>query len=156
MSENSNWTIRPAHGEDLHFIYSTWLNNVWASSEHDIACSKHFFFTSYSKVIDEILNDKATLVSVACAPDDASVIYGYCVSHNKTIHFIFVKSIFRRCGIATALCERIEFDGSMTHLSKMLRGFNQFLDYKPELLPDILISGKTFFKIGVTDGKEKH
>lgn len=42
-------------------------------------------------------------VTVACDPSDPSVIWGFCVAREQTLHWVYVKFPFRRFGIARQL-----------------------------------------------------
>jgi GNAT superfamily N-acetyltransferase len=99
------WTIRPAVGNDLAFIYSCWLNSYRSDSHIGSTCRKSVYYDSYNQVIDRILDEAYTLVRVAVDPNDENVIYGYAVYDPSTIHYVFVKEAFRELGIAASLLE---------------------------------------------------
>jgi hypothetical protein len=98
------WTIRPAQGDDLRFIFGTWLNSMWQRYHNTKSgLSKSNFFAEYPRTIDYILDDENTRVSVASDPEEPSVIYGYIVYNYTCIFAVFVKGAFRKWGIGTSL-----------------------------------------------------
>jgi hypothetical protein len=96
------WTIRASIPEDVHFLYSTWLNDVW-SKQRGAGLRKTLFFKEYPKVLDRLLARDDVRVSIATPLDEPIVILGYIVFDQQAIYYSFVKSLFRKCGIGTSL-----------------------------------------------------
>jgi GNAT superfamily N-acetyltransferase len=101
----SNWTIRPARGSDLNFLYSTWLNSYRCDSSLGRSTKKSVFFAQYYGVLDAIFEKPGTATLVACLPDDESVILSFLVFGPGVVHYCFTKQSFRRLGIARSLFE---------------------------------------------------
>lgn len=118
-----NWNIRLGLPSDLEFIYATWLNSYWADSQKYQQITGPTFFTEYPKVLDRILDSPETQVSVACSSSDENIIYGYLVSSPPVAHYLFVKSNFRRWGIARSLLEDAEAGKIYTHRTGELANF---------------------------------
>lgn len=98
--------IREAKGADLNFIYKAWTESFRYHSGIGKTHRNHVFFTEYPKVIDQILSSPDTKVLIVNAPDQEDVIIGFLAYAPLTIHYVFVKNVFKRMGIATALINR--------------------------------------------------
>ena len=96
------WIIRKAKPSDIAFVYDTFLNSVKHCSSLGKSCRSRVFFEEYKQVIDKLLTQSKT--TVACLPNNEDVIVGYMISSEPlTVHFIFIKEIFRDLGVATSL-----------------------------------------------------
>lgn len=96
-----NLIIRPATDEDRPFIYQTWLRTFKHSAIPRIQCDGRIYFEGQTKLIASLLLRSNVLV--ACDPEYPSVVYGYCVQEGRTLHWVYVKRVFRRFGVARAL-----------------------------------------------------
>lgn len=98
------WQLRPPKGEDLSFIYNSWLKSL-----RDAPAFVNITHTTYYKAMHDCMEAalKTSQVVVACAPGEEDVIYGYGVAEqfgsDLTIHFIYNKHPFRRFGVAKAI-----------------------------------------------------
>lgn len=101
------YEIRLANGNDLPFIYATWLESYRYDSNFGKSHRNNIFFQDYRKVVDLLL--QISNVFVAASKDDPDIIYGYIAAQNvgPTLHYIFVKGPFRRWGIGTALFDHV-------------------------------------------------
>ena len=135
--------IRPANGDDIAFIYSTWLRSLRYDSALRKTTQKSVFFQNYQLVLDSILNAPKTRILIACLSSDPNVIFGYLVHGPSTAHYCFVKDAFRGLKIAkTLLAEAFgNTDGTIqvTHITKTAEpivfnnprfSYNPFLLYK--------------------------
>lgn len=137
----SRWKIRIACGEDLNFLYSTWLNSYRCDSLIGRSTKKSIFFDEYKRVLDSILSATKTETLIACLPQDEKVILGYLVFEEGILHYVFTKQDFRRMGIARSLFSVAFGDGvslpSHTHLTRTGREIlksQSGLTYNPFLL----------------------
>lgn len=96
------FNIRDACGDDIPFIYATWLESYRYDSYFGKSHRNGVFFSDYRKVIDKLLNDSKVIV--ACVQDEPGAILGYMVFEPSVLHYVFVKGAFRRLGVATGLC----------------------------------------------------
>lgn len=98
--------LRHAHKNDYNFIYNSWLKQI-EGSYSTFGISKKVFYSIYPNVITDLLKSSKTIVAVDST--DHEHIYGYITffphyeGNNIILHFVFVKSSFRRWGIANAL-----------------------------------------------------
>ena len=97
--------VRPARGDDLPFVFATWLRSVHASSLFAKRIPRPVFFERHHAAIQRLL-DRGAELSVACLKEDDGVVVGYLAREGKLIHFVYVKGPFRRMGVARALLER--------------------------------------------------
>lgn len=67
-----------------------------------------FFDRIVQPRLRRILYDEGA--TVACSVEDPGLVYGFRVGGGKRLHFIFVKSHYRRMGIAKALCAGLPED----------------------------------------------
>lgn len=96
--------LRPATTEDFNFITSSWIQSI----QH-----KNIDFDTYrtyqNRLIKNILSRAITIVAV---PDDMpEIITGWiCLENNQklTIHWLYVKNIYRKMGIAKKFIEKIQ------------------------------------------------
>lgn len=131
---------------DINFIYATWLQalyygNGWSRNVEPVAgapvdiyssMDRDVFFKNYNNIIQKILIKPSVSVNIACLIEDPDVILGYSVTEPEVLHFVFVKDVWRRMGIARDL---IPADTkTVTHLTRIGRGlkpkewgFNPFL-----------------------------
>lgn len=102
--KSAQYEIREVTGEDIPFIYATWLESYRYDSNFGKSHRNNVFFNDYPRVIDLLLNESD--VFVAASKDDANIIYGYLVRQNpSTLHYAFVKGPFRRWGIFSNLLD---------------------------------------------------
>ena len=133
------FNIRPANGDDLNFIYSTWVNSIWSDCEKFRGIHAPLFFKEYPKVIDQILANPKTKTAIACKYDEPFVIFGYAIAEPPVAHYVFTKKNFWKMGVATALMEYLKAGEIYTHRTGMLQHilskktghtFNPYLLYK--------------------------
>ena len=97
----AEFTIRPAQGSDLAFIFDTFLKSYKMSSPVGKACRNGIFFDNYRLILDDILEHSK--IYVACHQDEPTVIFGYMIADGATLHYCFIKEVFRNLGVAKAL-----------------------------------------------------
>lgn len=100
---DSKWTIRPAKGADLAFIYATWVDSFRYDSHLGKSCRNSTFFPEYNKIVDSILQHPETKVLVAAKPDEMDIIFAYLVHQGPLFHYAFTKEAFRKQGIGKSL-----------------------------------------------------
>lgn len=135
--EKTNWQIRKARGDDLSFIYATWLLSYWKHSQSHTATLKEVFYKEYPPILDQILAHPKTQVLVACAQFDDSIIFGYLVTTDRVTHYCYVKADFRRFGIGGELYTLSQGNGVYTHFTSVLSHIlknHPALIYNPYLL----------------------
>lgn len=100
-------TVRPYSPGDYNFIIATFLRGLYYGDSWFSLIPKKIFMTNYHIVAERLLKHPNLSIRIACLKDDPDVILGYSVSRNineyKILDWIFVKSSWRRIGIAKSL-----------------------------------------------------
>ena len=97
------YEIRDYKPEDHAFIMSTFLRGLYYGNGFFTMMPKDLFM-AYYKIVGEALLSKSQ-VKVACLKDEVDVILGYSIMSQdfSAVHWVFVKSAFRKQGISTRL-----------------------------------------------------
>ena len=132
--------LRPATPNDFNFIANSYLKSYRYGPE-----TKHLINDIYFDVYKEKLNHMMATgkVTVVCSVEDADQIMGYLISgtaHGKSvIHYVYVKHLFRRMGVAKRLLNAIvpELGKSLVMCTHTARRFTELretykLIYTPE------------------------
>lgn len=127
MSKASkDFTVRNPVGTDLAFIYASFLESYRYDSVIGRHCKNHVFFEAYSYVIDQLLIKSKVLI--CCHPETPECIFGYLIYDGNLIHYVFVKKIFRRLGIAELLFKTAFGDNDALQYSHKTRMCYDILD----------------------------
>lgn len=115
----SFFKVRAFKPEDKNFIMATFLRGMYYGDSWFSLMPKDLFMQYYTRVAEALLERNA--VMVACLPDDEDVILGYSIISFDftTIHFVFVKSAFRKRGITKQLLP--QYPTTVTHLTDLGR-----------------------------------
>ena len=123
--------IRPLRSEDGPFVYATWLQGLYFGNRFYSRIPRHIFFDKYKAVISHFLIKGN--IQVMCLKDDPDVILGYCCTHDNVLDWVFVKSAWRKLGIAGQLVPKdIKYyshwtESTITRIPKEWE-FNPFLE----------------------------
>jgi GNAT superfamily N-acetyltransferase len=91
---------------DEAFLYSTWLKSYRNSVR---GCPTPIYNIGQRYRINKILAAPDTIIQVACHPETRELMFGYMVSgNNNSLHYLYVKSQYRKAGIAKALLETFD------------------------------------------------
>jgi hypothetical protein len=109
--------IRIGTPEDHNFIFATMLRGLYYGDSWFSKIPKDIFMLEYHKIVASLLSLPSIQVKVACLRDDPEVVLGYALlgSEGKVIHFVYVKSAWRKIGIATMLVG--DTPKAVTHLT---------------------------------------
>lgn len=124
--------IREARESDLAFIYSTWLRGQYHGSAYFSFIDKDYYFKEYAKIITNLLS--TSTIMVTCLEEDDDVIIGYLVYNTDTVHWAYVKQVWRNKGVANKMflfCSSV-FSSGMTDASKEIL-VKKGLTYRPIL-----------------------
>lgn len=119
MTFEGLYDVRPGVKSDENFILATFLRGLYYGDSWFSLIPKDIFMANYKHIAKAILENKNTVVLVACLKDDPDVTLGYSLSSKdgSTIHWIYCKSNWRKKGIGRSL-----LPGKYTyvsHLSKL-------------------------------------
>ena len=152
MPAEHGYVVRPAlmaSRAEQTFIIRTWLD-LYRLNYTSRSIPNEVYFWHHHKLV-ESLRDRPQAKWIVCAhPDDASVIFafgcGELTPEAPVLHFAFVKSRFRRWGLATRIVDELAqgYDRPpalvVTHMTPDFRRFrhqlpvifNPYLAYNPE------------------------
>lgn len=89
--------------KDEPFVAASWFESYWRNVMHNLV-QRETYREGQDRVINEILRRRTTRVLVAFAPHEVDHILGYAVLEPPgKLHYIYVKSTYRRMGVATGL-----------------------------------------------------
>lgn len=125
-------SFRPHAESDKNFIYATWLRGLYYGSEFFREMNQNQFFAIYQTLLDRLLSKPGLTIQVACLKEDSDVILGYAAFEPGILHFVFVKDVWRKMGIAKDLVpESIRITTHLTKVGRSLKPvtwtFNPFL-----------------------------
>lgn len=126
--------IRSMLDSDVNFILSTWLKSYYEELKRHglkgvIYPKDDIFFQGHQERIKELL--KTASCDICTAPDDDHQIIGWIVYDKDSIHYAYVKQVFRKMGVAKALISRALTARSYSHHTKYTRHINKGLVYDP-------------------------
>lgn len=104
--------ITTANEADMNFIFSSWLKS-FQETEQNRLIPGAVYFRAQSALITDLL--KSSTVLVARSPVDDLIIRGYAVGSAPELHWVYVKGVCRRQGIATALLDALGDLQTFTH-----------------------------------------
>lgn len=110
--------IRPMREGDVNFILSTWLRSYYEELKRygQRGCpypKDDVFFQGHQARIKEHLPSMTVMVCVA--PDDENQIIGWIAGDEKSLHYAYVKHVFRQMGVVKALMKSCSFDRYSHH-----------------------------------------
>jgi hypothetical protein len=118
---NGLYEVRDATPDDYNFIYKTFLNGIYYGDTWLSEIPKPIFMKYYRALAEVLIKSPKATVKVACLPDEPNVILGYSIlsSDFQTIHFVYVKEVWRKKGIGRSLVP--QYPTAVTHLTSMGR-----------------------------------
>lgn len=115
------YAIRAGKESDKSFILATFLRGLYYGESWYSEIPKDIFMLNYKKVGEYLFNNSSIIV--ACLPDDPDVILGYSIvsKDNTKLHFMYVKSAWRKQGIGRSILPHsITIVTHLTNLGKSL------------------------------------
>jgi hypothetical protein len=104
---------------DHAFIMATWLRGAYFGNPWFNLIPMTIYMLSYHTFLENLLQLPGVVVKVACLREDPDVILGYSVSCGTRLHWVFVKSAWRKIGIGRSLLpEKLE---SVSHITEVGR-----------------------------------
>jgi hypothetical protein len=97
--------VRDGNDKDKNFILATFLRGLYYGESFFSRIPKNIFMDKYKLVAQALVNDKNTVIKIACLPEDPDVILGYSLlsADYQTVYFVFVKKIWRQRGLGRSL-----------------------------------------------------
>lgn len=121
-------TIRAALPSDHNFILATWLKSYRELGTNYPVPEREIYFKEHQEKIKEALKNGKCLIA---STDDLDQICGFICYTDDVVHYIFVKVVFRRFGIANALLDAVSVK-QFSHFTKFAPFFKRrSLQYNP-------------------------
>jgi hypothetical protein len=131
MDKKSLITIRSYKPDDYNFILATWLRGLYYGNDWFGKIPKEIYMDRYHKVIDAILRKPTIQASLAVLLEDPDVILGYSIYEPDILHWVYVKTAWRRIGIAKDIVPR--GTNTVTHLTKIGDQIRKQMEFNPFL-----------------------
>jgi len=109
--------VRLARKDDEALIYQTWLKGLYFGSSWFSKMDQKVFFQKYRVVINSLL--PRSQVFIAALKEEEDTVLGYSVTQNNLLHWIFVKTSWRKMGLAKRLIP--DNINTVTHLTDLVR-----------------------------------
>lgn len=93
-------SIREATDADLRFCHSSWHTDFWKTHAHK-HISREVYDLSMDRRIDRLVQRSRVLV--AFFPEVPDEVLGWSCLEVDTLHYVYVKGVYRRTGIGTGL-----------------------------------------------------
>lgn len=119
MNFQGLYDIRDMKPEDKNFVLATFLRGLYYGDSWFSLIPKPVFMDNYKSVADALVTGQKTVIKIACLKEDPSVILGYSImsSDYQSVVWVFVKSTWRKRGIARSLLP--QHPVAVTHLTKI-------------------------------------
>jgi GNAT superfamily N-acetyltransferase len=98
--------LRAIEEDELSFVYHSWLHSLRAGSNYHRGIPSSVYYNNHKRKLYLALDRSHTIV--ATPKDHPKIISGYIVwesSDPVTVHYIYVKSDFRKLGLGKLLLE---------------------------------------------------
>lgn len=111
------YSIRDGKESDNNFILATFLRGLYYGDSWFSLIPKDIFMDNYKEVAEHMVANNT--IKIACLPEDPDVILGYSIlsADFQTIHWVYVKSAWRKKGIGTRLTPK--YPTTISHLSSL-------------------------------------
>lgn len=124
-----NLKIRLAKDSDHNFILATWLRSYRELGVTKPVPESEIFFKEHQAKIKQALESGKCLIATT---DDEDQICGFLCYSEKAVHYIFVKTVFRKYGIANRLLDAAGDMKEFSHFTKFTPFFKRRnLTYNP-------------------------
>lgn len=136
--------IRPLRDSDMNLVLSTWMVSLFSAYEYyakriyggDVQSirpfpSKGIFFKGHEAKIKALLLVPSSKCLVCVAPDDDNQIIGWVVFDRDTVHYCYVKNVFRKMGVARALMAQATGAQFYSHHTNHAKYLSKGLTYDP-------------------------
>lgn len=115
------YAIRDSVDADTSFIMATFLRGLYYGDSWFSLIPKDIFMQNYKTIANALILSPNVVIKIACLKEDPNVILGYSIlsADSQVVHWTFVKSAWRKQGIAKALVP--QYPVFITHLSDLGR-----------------------------------
>lgn len=124
--------VRLATAEDLHFVCASWFESNWKINLNHTMSYGDYRDGMNRRITKLLSNSKALVAYATVVPDE---VVGYAIVDETKLHYTYVKSVYRRQGVASALLSVgvQSYTHTPGHIAKLM--FDKMhLKYNPFLL----------------------
>jgi GNAT superfamily N-acetyltransferase len=121
--------IRQAVESDAALIYSSWLRSYWNATARDLGIEFSVYQAGQRARIARLLARYGA--RVACSPEAPDTIMGWSCDDGFTLHYLYVRQIYRRQGIAGQLRGCLL---AATHMTPAFKLAFPYVVYQPYFL----------------------
>lgn len=97
--------LRPMAEGDQGFVLNSWLKSLWRFNPREHWIGSRPWHAHWHSLLERLASPGR--VQVACSPQNAWQIFGWVCSEGQTLHYVFVKEVYRENGIARRLLESV-------------------------------------------------
>ncbi len=113
--------IREPRDSDKNLILSSMLKSFFGTMT-GYKPDSEVFFREHQKIIESLIQKGQVVFVVACSEEDEDIVYGWsCFGIDKTLHYVYVKELCQKMGIATRLIKHVVKDAdhlTVSHWNK--------------------------------------
>jgi GNAT superfamily N-acetyltransferase len=138
-SSSTPYVIRNLVPGDEPFVYASWLHSFEPFRDRRI--SRDIYYQEHHALIAGLLDKPSGLRIVAASREEPKLLFGFLfgarLSVGTVLDYVFVKPIYRRMGIASALLRELGPADAVTHHTtdlNSLLGLGTRATYDPYLL----------------------
>lgn len=122
---------RDGKPDDENMILATWVQGLYHSNQNEpwfASVPQYIFNEEYRKIIKQLLAKPGIEKRIACLNEDEDVVLGYAIFEGDTLHWVYVKSSWRRLGIARNITpKKIKWYTHLTPIGRSIAQTNQFI-----------------------------
>lgn len=113
------YDVRDFRDSDKNFVLATFLRGLYYGDSWFSLIPKPIFMDNYKKVGEHLVTNPSVTIKIACLKEDPDVIIGYSIlsADFQTIHWVFVKTLWRKHGIGRTLVP--QNPSTVSHLTKV-------------------------------------
>lgn len=101
LPERPDIRLREPTRSDFKAVRAQWLSAYWDRYAEGRHIPKSIFYQEHGQLVDRLLVESEAVVAyLEPVPDE---ILGWAVFTSETLHYVYVKHIYRRKGLATGL-----------------------------------------------------
>lgn len=130
MHLDDQFIIRGYDEKDKSLVFSTFLKGLYYGNQWFKQIDKKTYMFNYSKVLENLI--ARSIVMILSLKEDPDVIIGYSIQEPTVLHWIYMKTTWRRMGLSKKLIQKdIKTVTHITDLGLKLKPkeitFNPFL-----------------------------
>lgn len=101
---------------DANFVFATWLNSYEPFRDKNIA--EAVYYHEHHDIVEQVMKAGGLVSHIEGEPDQLS---GYLFGSGKVLDYVFVKPMYRKLGVGTALVQAFGLFDAYTHHTKFSR-----------------------------------